>query len=36
VAGAAGKAVAFNGDGDVTMGDVPGLNLGTGAASVSA
>jgi hypothetical protein len=36
VAGAAGKAVAFDGDGDVTMGDVPGLNLGTGAASVSA
>jgi alpha-L-arabinofuranosidase len=34
--GASGTAVALDGHGDVTMGDVPGLNLGTGSASVSA
>ncbi len=34
--GASGSAVALPGDGDVTMGDVPGLNVGTGSASLSA
>jgi Concanavalin A-like lectin/glucanases superfamily len=34
--GASNSAVALPGDGDVTMGDAPGLNLGTGSASLSA